>query len=170
MTHQSASTVNETPGAAVQQTLHRAFFPTEELYFEVHWISLKHKCKINQEKKESAVVVDTGVEPWRRKTPIPIWECPALYSLEEGGRLGRVLGGRHTFTGLLPSQLHVGWLSVDLNPTREFFTGIFGLSPSSNISALLRASWYLLELNYYSRMEFRERRPTITSDAISTSR
>ena len=40
MTHQSASTVNETPGAAVQRTLRRAFFPTEELYFEVHRICL----------------------------------------------------------------------------------------------------------------------------------
>ena len=108
MTHQSASTVNETPGAAVQRTLRRAFFPTEELYFEVHRICLENKCKINQEKTESAVVVDTGVELRQRKTPIPIWECPALYSLEEGGGLGRGLGGRHTFTGLLPLQLHVG--------------------------------------------------------------
>ena len=89
MTHQSASTVNETPGAAVQRTLRRAFFPTEELYFEVHRICLKKKCKINQEKTESAVVVDTGVELRQRKTPIPIWECPALYSLEEEGGLGR---------------------------------------------------------------------------------
>ena len=91
MTHQSASTVNETPGAAVQRTLRRAFFPTEELYFEVNRICLKNKCKINQEKTESAVVVDTGVELRQRKTPILIWECPA----------------RHTFTGLLPLQLHV---------------------------------------------------------------
>ena len=62
MTHQSASTVNETPGAAVQRTLRRAFFPTEELYFEVHRICLKNKCKINQEKTESAVVVDTTMK------------------------------------------------------------------------------------------------------------
>ena len=109
MTHQSASTVNETPGAAVQRTPRRAFFPTEELYFEVHRICLKKKkYKINQEKTESAVFVDTDVELRQRKTPIPIWECPALYSLEEGGGLGRGLGGRHTFTGLLPLQLHVG--------------------------------------------------------------
>ena len=37
------------------------------------------------------------------------------------------------------------------------------------ICRLQSASWQLLELNYYRRMEFRERRPTITSDAISTS-
>ena len=162
MTHQSASTVNETPAAAVQRTLRRAFFPTEELYFEVHRICLKNKCKINEEKTESTAAVATGVEPRQRKTPIPLWECPALYSLKKGG-------GRHTFIGLLPLQLHVGLLLVDLNPTCEFFTAIFGFSPSSNISALLSASWQLLEENYYCRMEFRERRPTITSDAISTS-
>ena len=103
-----------------------------------------------------------GVEPRQSKTPIPMWECPALYPLKKRA-------GVDTFIGLLPLQLHVGRLSVDLNPSREFFTGIFGFSPSSNISALLSASWQLLEENYYSRMEFRERRLTITSDAISTS-
>ena len=139
MTHQPASTVNETSGAAMQRTLRRAFFTTEELYFEVHQICLENKCKINQEKTESAVVVDKGVELRQRKTPIPIWECPA----------------QHTFTGLLPLQFHVGCLSVDLNPARDFFTGILGFSPSSNISALLSASWQLFEENYYSRMDFR---------------
>ena len=93
MTHQSASTVNETPAAAVQRTLRRAFFPTEELYFEVHRICLKNKYKINQEKTESTGVVNTGVEPRQRKTPIPIWECPALYSLKKGG--GVEEGGTH---------------------------------------------------------------------------
>ena len=155
MTHQSASTVNETPGAAVQRTLRRAFFPTEELYFEVHRICLKNKCKINQEKTESAVVVDTGVELGQRKTPIPIWECPALYSLEEGGGLGGGIGrAAHIYR---PSAFAIACVLtfIDLNPAREFFTGIFGFSPSSNISALLSASWQLLEENYYSRMEFR---------------
>ena len=51
MTHQSASTVNETPVAAVQRILRRAFFPTEELYFEVHRICLKNKCKIKKRQK-----------------------------------------------------------------------------------------------------------------------
>ena len=113
MTHQSASTENETPGAAVQRTLRRAFFPTEELYFEVHRICLKNKCKINQEKTESAVVVDTGVELRQRKTPIPIWECPALYSLEEGGGWGGDWeGGTHLQAFCLCNCMWVDFQSI----------------------------------------------------------
>ena len=85
MTHQSASTVNETPGAAVQRTLRRAFFPTEELYFEVHRICFKNKCKINQEKAKSAVVVDTGVELRLKNTNSHMgMPCAVLF----GGRRG----------------------------------------------------------------------------------
>ena len=89
MTHQSASTVNETPGAAVQQTLRRAFFSTEELSFEVHRICVKNKCKINEEKTESAVVVDAGVEPRQRTTPINTFCLGGrVFGVGGGGKVG----------------------------------------------------------------------------------
>ena len=112
-THQSASTVNETPAAAVPRTPRRAFFPTEELYFEVHRICLKNKCKINQEKTESAVVVDTGIELRQRKTPIPIWECPYAVLFGGGRGVGNDWeGGTHLQSFCLCNCMWVDFQSI----------------------------------------------------------
>ena len=92
MTHQSASTVNETPGAAVQRTLRRAFFPTEELYFEVHRVCLKNKRKINEEKTESAVAVATGVEPRQKKNTDSHMGMPCAVLSGEGRGVGEGIG------------------------------------------------------------------------------